>query len=380
MSLPDRISHMKASLLSVIRHLRGERPGMSAGRAFDPSLLALLAPSIAIETQIQLADVSYYQGEIDFRVMRATGIDGVIIRAGQRFWVDIRFKENWQKVKEAGLPRGSYWLYDSREDPKKQAALWWSLIKDDPGELVHAADLEEGYGGAYGSKAHMKEFILEFQRLSRLPDDRIAIYTGFFWFTERIGNDPFFERYPLWLAWYANMSVVRVPAPWSESDLLFWQRTSSGDGKLHGVGSLEIDLNWYCCTARSFSLRFGLGAPAPNGGTMDIIKGTAKGNVTRRNAPAGSTFSPSRYLVTGDTIEADWQDTTLPQWLHLTKINGVAVVGEEWASAGTSQQYIGWQWVSVPSEPPPDPDPVVKTPFTLAVDGYKPYAGELEKA
>ena len=30
-----------------------------------------------------------------------------------------------------------------REDPKKQAALWWSLIQDDPGELVHAADFEE---------------------------------------------------------------------------------------------------------------------------------------------------------------------------------------------------------------------------------------------
>lgn len=249
------------SLLSALRYLQGERPGLHAGREHPAPIvgeLASLLPSIQIQTAVRLADVSYYQEEIAFPIMRAAGIAGTIIRAGQRNWVDIRFKENWRKAKEAGLPRGSYWLFDSREDPRKQAALWASLVRDEPGELVHVADLEENYGGPYGTKAHFKEFLLEFQRLTGLPDDRVAIYTGHFWWMERVGNDPFFARYALWLAWYASMSVVRVPAPWDESDLLFWQYTSSGNGTAYGVSSLEIDLNYYCCDLAAFHKRFPL--------------------------------------------------------------------------------------------------------------------------
>lgn len=361
---------------SLLRYLRGERPGMSAGGDVSLSPLhPLRFQTITITTQVHLADVSYCQGPIDFDMMRATGLDGVIIRAGQRNWVDVRFKENWQKAKAAGMPRGSYWYYDSREDPKKQAALWWSLIKDDPGELVHVADLEESYSGPYGLPSHMQAFIQEFQRLSSLPDDRVVIYTGYFWWIQRVGNNSFFLRFFLWLAWYAPMDVVRVPAPWLEDDLLFWQYTSSGDGSLYGVSSLEIDLDWYCCDARSYSLRFNLGASqSPTGGNMQVIKGTAKGDVNRRISPGGSLFSPPRYLHAGDTIEADKNQY---QWLHLTKINGIAITGEEWASAGATQQYIGWAWVPVEEPPPPTP---VKTPFTLNVDGYLPFSGELEKA
>lgn len=317
---------------------------------------------IYIQTQIRLPDVSYYQDEINFLVMKPL-VDGVIIRAGQRFWEDIRFKINWLKAKAAGIPRGSYWLYDSREDPKKQAALWWSLIQGDPGELVHVADLEEAYGGPYGKPADMQTFIQEFQRLSGLPDARVAIYTGYFWWTSRVGNNPFFKRFQLWLAWYAAMAVVRVPVPWTEADLIFWQYTSSGDGHLYGVSSLEIDLNWYCCDAASFSKRFGLGASTPpTGGEMtQIIEGTAKSPVLLRTGPgteyATGSWNNRNYLAMNSTIEAVYPETA-GKWLQLKNINGVDVIGTLWASAGSTQQYISWRVVTVPDEPLPNPDPV----------------------
>lgn len=94
-----------------------------------------------------------------------------------------------------------------------------------------------------------------------------------------------------------------------------------------------------------------------SGGTMtQIIQGTAKGDVQIRQSPGGASFSPVRYLHLNDKIEADQTGApTFPQWLHLTKINGVAVVGTQWASAGTAKQYIAWDWVDVPTPPPPPP-------------------------
>ena len=99
-------------------------------------------------------DVSFYQDDdstpegIDFQKMKESAAF-VIIRVGQNQWIDSDFRTNWAAAKQAGLPRGSYWFYDSRIDPKRQAELWAEALKDDPGELPLCADFEENYGGAH---------------------------------------------------------------------------------------------------------------------------------------------------------------------------------------------------------------------------------------
>src|SRR5690349_8593011 len=99
-------------------------------------------------------DVSFYQDDpetpqgIDFIKMRASA-GYVIIRAGQNLWPDPDFKINWREAKKAGMPRGSYWFYDSRVDPKRQAEIWASMFEGDYGELPLFADFEENYKGPY---------------------------------------------------------------------------------------------------------------------------------------------------------------------------------------------------------------------------------------
>ena len=96
-------------------------------------------------------DVSFYQDdpstpqEINFDRMNLT-TDFVIVRAGQNLWVDSDFKNNWRRAKEAHLPRGSYWFYDSRAEPKEQAELWVNLLGGDMGELPLFLDLENPCG------------------------------------------------------------------------------------------------------------------------------------------------------------------------------------------------------------------------------------------
>ncbi|MEW5938916.1 MAG: GH25 family lysozyme, partial [Chloroflexota bacterium] len=78
-------------------------------------------------------DISFYQNEpdtpqgVNFQTLKQ-GSDFVIIRAGQNLWPDPDFKYNWMEAKKVGLPRGCYWFYDSRADPKRQAELWFDLL------------------------------------------------------------------------------------------------------------------------------------------------------------------------------------------------------------------------------------------------------------
>lgn len=355
---------------------------MSAGQTtigYQPSAIGY----ISIQTQIRLADVSFWQGDINFDIMRSL-LDGVIIRAGQRYWEDIRFKINWQKTKEAGLPRGSYWFYDSREDPKKQAALWWSLIQGDLGELVHVADFEESYSGPYGMPSHFQTFIQEFQRLSGLPDDKIAIYTGYFWWINRIGNNAFFRRFAPWIAWYAPMDIVRVPSPWIETDLIFWQYTPSGDGPLYGVSSQEIDLNWYCCDARAYSLRFGLGAPPTNGGTMPEtylkltpsvpgeyrsireseypnILGDKIGQINP-NSTAKAYTDEGKVVYTQDVhVSGGLYAKAGDVWLKCFEANGQTINGM------IAEIHKGIRYLLVETINPPDPEPTPALPDVLYI-------------
>jgi GH25 family lysozyme M1 (1,4-beta-N-acetylmuramidase) len=378
------------NLVSLVRYMRGERKGM--GSELKPptpemeSLVFLLhpetifAPTILIQTMVRLADVSFYQATIDFVVMKAAGLFGVIIRAGQRNWADSRFGENWRKAKEAGLPRGSYWFYDSREDPKKQAALWWSLLEGDTGELVHAADFEESYGGPYGTKAHFKEFLNEFQRLSGLPDGRIAIYTGFFWWIARAGNDLFFRRYNLWLAGYSEMSLVRIPAPWADPDLLFWQYTAEGNGPAYGVSSLEIDLNWYCCDPASYKKRFPLasGEPPTQGEPMAdyVYKITPTGSAGSKVRPEPDTGNTSsltlpygrvaygnrRITIAEDRFENGSQVNRAGDvWLEVLEVNGTVLPQPGYiAEIHLGQRYATITQIGTP--PPPDPEPTPTIP------------------
>jgi len=89
-------------------------------------------------------DVSFYQDDpqtpqgIDFAKLRANA-GYVVIRAGQNLWADRDFKLNWREAKSVGLPRGSYWFYDSRADPKHRHDVRDPLHRRTPTASASAA-------------------------------------------------------------------------------------------------------------------------------------------------------------------------------------------------------------------------------------------------
>jgi len=230
-------------------------------------------------TNVITPDVSFYQDDpatplgVNFDVMRLNGAAGVIIRAGQNSWVDRYFAKNWSAARQAELPRGSYWFYDSRAKPKDQAELFALQVKNDPPELPLFADFEDNYNGSYKGWNHWYVFL---EHMKSLTEAEIAIYTAYYYWVENtmslgipIAALNYFKQYPLWIANY-GVDKPLVPKPWAESDWLFWQYTSKGDGKPYGVESKNIDLNYFNGDLEAFNKRFGL-SDTPSNPTKPVI-------------------------------------------------------------------------------------------------------------
>lgn len=230
---------------------------------------ALRLATIISAVDCILTDVSRWQLVIDFVKMAAAGIKGTILKCGQGLGLDPFFVENWRKAKAAGLKRGSYWYYDSRVHPLQQAKLWAEALAGDLGELVHFADYEETYMGSYRGIEQFKIFLAEFQRLTKLPSDRIGVYTGYYYWIANGSVDPWWSQFWLWIAWYGPAENVLIPRPWTMAKVWAWQYTASGNGPLFGVQSQEIDMNYYVMGLADFEQRYGEVIEIPTGDNME---------------------------------------------------------------------------------------------------------------
>lgn len=315
--------------------------------------------------QIIGPDVSFYQddpgttGEINFEQMDKSA-DFVIIRAGQNLWADSDFKNNWRRAKEAGLPRGSYWFYDSRADPKQQADLWVNLLGGDLGELPLFLDLEEAYKGTYAGWQHWKTCL---ERLKALVGSKeIGIYTAYYYWNNnaplsQAAELEYFHRYPLWIANY-GVSQPLIPRPWTTNEWLFWQFTASGDGPSYGAESQEIDLNYFNGDAQSFAARFNV--PVPQDPTPPDPAGTRyrvnAGTLNVREGP-GTSYKAIGTFQRNDTVELI-ESNPDGSWLRVRRV---------------SDNLTGWcasaYLVKITTPPPPPPPPTG--------DRYKVIAGSL---
>ncbi len=303
-------------------------------------------------------DVSFYQDAettpqgINFVKMKQLA-GYVIIRAGQNVWIDSDFKTNWRNAKAAELPRGSYWFYDSRAEPKEQAELWISALEGDFGELPLFADFEEAYGGPYTGWKHWKTFL---DRLDALNGNReIGIYTAYYYWVRHAPNATseasslqYFKRFPLWIANY-GVTTPLVPKPWNTNEWTFWQFTDSGDGDQYGVESSRIDLNYFNGDAAAFAQRFKTSTPTDpppvDTGWYKVVASAL--NV--REGP-GTNFAPLGLLKRDDVVER-LASSTDGAWVQV-KRHSDNLTG--WCSL----QYLVATPAPTTPPPPPPPPPV----------------------
>lgn len=307
-------------------------------------------------------DVSKWQDanttlqQIDFVKMKQDcNARFVIIKAGQYDWMDEDFVYNWNASGNAGLPRAAYWFCDKARGGKAQAVSFYEILLSVgwDGEPV-VADYE---GGSWTDWNELYNFLVEIQKLTQLPDHKIWIYTGYYYW---VANSPtnqtsldWFGRFPLWIAWYTNdPAVVKIPAPWDTAFL--WQKGTPAIGKQCGAESEEIDLDELNGGQDKLDYYFGGGGTTPpdTGGTMN---GIAKEKLGKT-----STVRTSPEVISGNDAGVRIQPYSEIEFTEI--VDGPNYPGDRWfkLTDGNYVNYIynGRQYYDIIQDPGTEPPPV----------------------
>ena len=234
----------------------------------------------------QVIDVSTHNGSIDFKKVRAAGVENVIIRCGFTGYgrshtlnKDARFEENYQKAKEAGLNVGAYYFSVAltEADADREAAFVLSLLKGKQFELPIYYDVEDVHDtSAAGvltqnmqglSKAQLTAIVNRFCDTVEKAGYFVGIYSGKYWFRDEMDMSVL-NRYTVWLAhWVAQTDYT---GPYG-----LWQYTDSG--RIDGISG-NVDMNYLYQDFTPVIKRLGLnGFPKQTAGPA-ILKGDADGD------------------------------------------------------------------------------------------------------
>ena len=166
-------------------------------------------------------DVSHHSGTVDWVRVREQGFRFAYIKASEGVdAADPMFDTHWKALQALDLARGAYHFYVTEDDPLAQARFFASRLKDDPGTLPPAVDVELLGKNTTGD---MSDALLNFLRsFEQQTGIKPMIYTsGGFW--DRYYR-PEFSGYPLWMAEY-GVRMPKVPFGWTR--WTFWQQAEN---------------------------------------------------------------------------------------------------------------------------------------------------------
>lgn len=188
-------------------------------------------------------DVSYYQGNIDWKIVKESGIDFGFARVSDGVTkVDPKFAQNWTKMKEVGIIRGAYQFFRPNQDPIEQAELFVDIVENAGGfdyyDLPSVIDVE--VTGKVPNDKIIENIMIWLDFMEEYTEKKPIIYSGpYFWELNNLGDN--FKQYSLWTAHYTKKDECPlIPDPWKDWD--FWQFT--GSGQVAGVYAI-VDINFF---------------------------------------------------------------------------------------------------------------------------------------
>lgn len=339
------------------RYLRDYKPRTTVHSVVNRLYMGAEAVSVvraSLRREI-FADVSFWQGLIDWRKMREKSRK-VIIRAGQNLWRDIRFTYNWIEAGRVGMHRSVYFFYDGRVSPSAQLSTLKSALNGDiPLEIW--VDWEHNYSGAHEGLRNVVAFMQAIEA-EWGAGINVGLYTGFYWFTENsnpiwnAAQYKYLSTHSLWLAWYGG--TPKIPAPWTA--MRYHQFDTPAVGLEWGVETKEIDLNY---DMNSDPDPTPLPDPEPDEEPMITYTGKVKETSTIspnvRSAPSGTiigTLKPGQeFTVQGEIHETvagyNWLNIVTPVlgWIAITtNIEYQAVEPTPTPPAGTYRLRLTGEW------------------------------------
>lgn len=189
------------------------------------------------KTKIGL-DISSYQGDVDFKKLKESGVEFIIIRVGfgydNKNFIDNKFKEYIKSANENNIDVGVYYYsYATNiEEVKKQAKWVVKQLKNYKVSLPIAYDWEEW--------SNFNDYHLSFFGLTNLAEEFLSIiekngYKGMLYsskiYLEKIWLK---TKYPIWLAQYNDQVTYN-------GEYKIWQLCDTGI--VDGInGFVDIDI------------------------------------------------------------------------------------------------------------------------------------------
>ena len=178
--------------------------------------------------EVTCIDISYWQGNVDFKKVKESGIEAVIIRAGYgrvAWQEDSTFQQNYTNAKAVGLKVGAYWYSyaDSVETAALEANACLEVLGDKTFDLPIYYDLEESKVTVLGMDTltvMAETFCEEIRKAGYKP----GVYANLNWFRNYLDYGELKNKYSIWLAQYNTENYL---------DCDIWQNSS--EGKIPGV-------------------------------------------------------------------------------------------------------------------------------------------------
>lgn len=196
-------------------------------------------------------DVSYYQGNIDWKKVKNSGVEFVIIRVGYRGYgsagtlvEDPRFKTYLDGATKAGLKVGVYFYTQAitTAEAQEEAKFVLDRIKGYSLQMpvyydIESVDYDTGRLDSAGlSKAQKTALCTAFCDTIIKSGYSAGVYANYTWLNYYIDGAGLGKKYPIWLAHYTSNTNY-------DQRMDMWQY--SGSGTVSGI-SAYTDVNvWY---------------------------------------------------------------------------------------------------------------------------------------
>jgi lysozyme len=189
-------------------------------------------------------DVSRWQGQINWRQVKAAGVHFAIAKATEaQSWVDPQYARNRERAVARGVLLGAYHFAQpdrTHNDAIREADHFVRTAQLLPGHLIPVLDLERTNG--LGPRAMVRWTRTWLQRVESHLGVKPMIYVSPSFWVHQMGNSRWFadNGYRLWIAhWWVK--EPRVPADnWGGRGWTLWQ--VSDCGSISGIaGCVDID-------------------------------------------------------------------------------------------------------------------------------------------
>lgn len=184
-------------------------------------------------------DVSYAQGNINWKKVAAMEEDGVRIRfvfikaTEGLLTADPYFKRNWREAQKAGIPCGAYHFFRPKKSGLWQARFFVQNASLEKGGLPPVADVERLDGKSPAAmRKELQDFLLYVENKT---GETPIIYTGISFYRDYLAG--YFDDYPLWIAHY-NRDKLDVSR---STNWKFWQHSETG--RVNGINhTVDFDV------------------------------------------------------------------------------------------------------------------------------------------